>query len=66
MSSETTPSSADIIIVGGAVMGSSVAYHLAKDPAFKGRVIVIEKDSTYQFSASLCQRLLYASNFQVQ
>ena len=52
MSSEATPSSADIVIVGGAVMGSSVAYHIAKDPTFKGRVVVIEKDSTYQFSAS--------------
>jgi FAD-dependent oxidoreductase domain-containing protein 1 len=45
-------SSADVVIVGGAVMGSSAAYHLLADPAFKGRVIVVEKDSTYQLSAS--------------
>jgi len=43
---------ADIVIVGGAVMGSSTAYHLLSDPSFKGRVIVIEKDPTYQLSAS--------------
>jgi len=43
---------ADVVIVGGAVMGSSTAYHLLADPGFKGRVIVIEKDPTYQLSAS--------------
>lgn len=44
--------SADIVIAGGAAIGSSIAYHVANDPAFKGRVVVIEKDPTYQFSAS--------------
>ncbi len=43
---------ADVVIVGGAVMGSSTAYHLLSNPDFKGRVIVIEKDPTYQLSAS--------------
>lgn len=43
---------ADVVIVGGAAMGSSTAYHLLADPAFKGRVVVIEKDPTYQLSAS--------------
>ncbi|MBW8618465.1 MAG: FAD-binding oxidoreductase [Hyphomicrobiales bacterium] len=47
-----TPASADIVIVGGAVMGSSVAYHLASNPNFKGRVVVIEKDPTYTKCAS--------------
>jgi FAD-dependent oxidoreductase domain-containing protein 1 len=42
----------DVIIVGGAAIGSSVAYHLMADPAFKGRVLVIEKDPTYRLSAS--------------
>ncbi|WID95411.1 FAD-binding oxidoreductase [Bosea vestrisii] len=44
--------SADIVIVGGAAIGSSVAYHLASDPGFKGKVIVVEKDPTYRLSAS--------------
>ena len=44
--------SADVVIAGGAVMGSSTAYHLLADPGFKGRVVVIEKDPTYQLSAS--------------
>lgn len=52
MAQDQIPTSADIVIVGGAVIGSSTAYHLATNSAFKGRVIVIEKDPTYQFSAS--------------
>jgi FAD-dependent oxidoreductase domain-containing protein 1 len=43
---------ADVVIAGGAVVGSSVAYHLAADPAFAGRVVVVEKDPTYAFSSS--------------
>jgi glycine/D-amino acid oxidase-like deaminating enzyme len=42
----------DIVIAGGAAMGSSVAYHLLADPAFAGRVLVVEKDPTYRRSAS--------------
>ncbi len=42
----------DVIVVGGAVMGSAVAYFLAENADFKGRVIVLEKDRTYQDAAS--------------
>lgn len=42
----------DVVIAGGAAMGSSVAYHLMADPAFTGRVLVVEKDPTYGRSAS--------------
>lgn len=42
----------DVVIVGGAAIGSSVACHLALDPAFRGRILVIEKDPTYRLSAS--------------
>jgi glycine/D-amino acid oxidase-like deaminating enzyme len=42
----------DVVIAGGAVMGSSTAYHLLADPTFKGSVMVIEPDMTYQRAAS--------------
>ena len=42
----------DVVIVGGAVMGSSVACHLLQSPDFKGRVLVIDKDMTYAKAAS--------------
>ena len=38
---------ADVVIVGGAVMGSAIAYFLTADPDFDGRVVVIERDPGY-------------------
>ncbi|MDH6232221.1 glycine/D-amino acid oxidase-like deaminating enzyme [Mesorhizobium soli] len=37
----------DIVIIGGAVIGSAVAYFLAANPDFDGSVLVVEKDPTY-------------------
>ena len=36
---------ADVIIIGGGVVGSSIAYHLLTD-GFTGRVVVVERDPT--------------------
>jgi glycine/D-amino acid oxidase-like deaminating enzyme len=45
------PSSADIVIVGGGVVGSSVAYHL-REAGCRGRIVVIERDDTYSRASS--------------
>ena len=37
----------DVIIIGGAIYGSSVAWFLTQEPDFDGRILVIEKDPTY-------------------
>ena len=42
----------DIVIGGGAVMGSSIACHLAMQPGFAGRILVLERDMTYRNAAS--------------
>ncbi len=42
----------DVVIAGGAVMGSSIAYHLARDPGFSGKILVLERDRTYAQAAS--------------
>lgn len=42
----------DVAIVGGGVMGSAIACCLAADPAFDGRVIVIERDPGYRRASS--------------
>jgi FAD-dependent oxidoreductase domain-containing protein 1 len=44
--------SADVVIVGGAVIGSAAAYFLAAAPAFDGRVLVIERDPSYRHCAT--------------
>src|SRR6267154_1290627 len=41
-----------VAIIGGGVMGSSIAYHLKSDPAFTGSVAVIERDPTYARASS--------------
>lgn len=42
-----TRSSYDVIIVGGAIMGSSTAWFLSNNPDFNGSVLVVERDATY-------------------
>ncbi len=42
----------DILIAGGAVMGSALACFIAADPAFKGRIMVVERDPAYLTAAS--------------
>jgi FAD-dependent oxidoreductase domain-containing protein 1 len=42
----------DVVILGGAAMGSSLAYHLAADSGFSGKILVVERDLTYAGAAS--------------
>ncbi len=46
-----TNAPADIVIVGGAVVGSSIAWFLKRE-GFAGRVVVVEKDPSYQWCAT--------------
>src|SRR6266851_7709264 len=41
-----------VAIIGGGVMGSSIAYHLQSDPNFTGTVSVIERDPSYARASS--------------
>lgn len=42
----------DVVIVGGGVIGSAIAYFLKVSPAFSGTVTVIEKDPSYEFGST--------------
>ena len=42
----------DVVIIGGAMMGSSAAWWLTANPDFDGRVLVVERDPTYEFSST--------------
>ncbi len=52
----------EVVIAGGAVMGSSTAYHLAANPDFQGRVLVVERD----FSYARCATTLSAGSIRQQ
>ena len=45
-------SSYDVIIIGGAMYGSAVAWFLTNNPDFDGSVLVIERDPSYEFSST--------------
>ncbi len=42
----------DVLVIGGGVIGSAVAYFLTAEPAFDGRVTVVERDPTYATSST--------------
>jgi len=42
----------DVIIVGGAMYGSSVAWWLAQNPDFDGSILVVERDPTYEWTST--------------
>ena len=41
-----------VVILGGGVMGSSLAFWLTRDPGFKGEVVVVERDPGYSAASS--------------
>jgi FAD-dependent oxidoreductase domain-containing protein 1 len=43
---------ADVVIVGGAIIGSAVATFLAGRPDFDGRIVVVERDTTFRTSST--------------
>ncbi|UWR23354.1 FAD-binding oxidoreductase [Sulfitobacter sp. S190] len=64
-------SSYDVVIIGGAIMGSSVAWWLSREPTFDGRILVIERDPSYSFASTshtnscIRQQFSNASNIAV-
>ncbi len=42
----------DVVVVGGAMMGASVAWYLSQNPDFDGRILVVERDPTYQWAST--------------
>src|SRR5689334_17974876 len=41
-----------VVIVGGGAMGSAAATFLLADPAFGGRVTIVERDPTFRVASS--------------
>jgi glycine/D-amino acid oxidase-like deaminating enzyme len=60
----------DVVIVGGAMLGSSTAWFLTDNPDFNGKVLVVERDPTYEFSATAhtnsCIRQQFSAEINVR
>ena len=60
----------DVVIIGGAMMGSSTAWFLSQNPDFDGRILVIEKDPSYQFSSTThtnsCMRQQFSAPLNIK
>jgi FAD-dependent oxidoreductase domain-containing protein 1 len=48
----TNTDHADVVIVGGAIVGSAVATFLRRRPDWHGRVLVVERDQTFRTSST--------------
>ena len=60
----------DVIIIGGAIMGSSAAWFLSQNPDFNGSILVVEKDQKYEFCSTAhttsCMRQQFSTKLNVQ
>ncbi|MCC5976401.1 MAG: FAD-binding oxidoreductase [Rubellimicrobium sp.] len=42
----------DLVIIGGAMIGSAAAWWTARNPDFRGRILVVERDPGYQWAST--------------
>lgn len=60
----------DVVIVGGAMLGSSVAWFTASNPDFNGKILVVEKDPTYEFTSTVhtnsCMRQQFSNEVNIR
>lgn len=69
---DTTPTLAtyDVVIVGGAIMGSSTAWFLTDNPDFDGTVLVVERDPSYEWCSTAhtnsCMRQQFSTELNIR
>ncbi len=60
----------DVVIVGGAMIGASVAWHLSQRGDFSGRVLVVERDPGFEFASSShtnsCMRQQFSTEVNIR
>lgn len=70
LGTQVTRTSYDIVIVGGAASGASIAWHLLQNPDFNGSVLVVERDVSLKHSATMasnnCMRQQFATPLNIK
>jgi glycine/D-amino acid oxidase-like deaminating enzyme len=65
-----TRNSYDVVIVGGAIMGASTAWFLSDNADFNGRVLVVERDMTFETCSTAhttsCMRQQFSTELNVR
>ena len=60
----------DIILIGGAMYGSSIAWWLSRDPGFDGSILVVERDLSFEFTSTShtnsCIRQQFSNSTNIQ
>lgn len=60
----------DVVIVGGAMYGSSVAWFLSDNPDFNGSILVVERDPSYESASTShtnsCMRQQFSSETNIR
>ena len=60
----------DVVIMGGAIMGSSTAWFLTNNADFNGSILVVERDPSYEFCSTAhtnsCIRQQFSAPLNVQ
>lgn len=61
---------ADVVIIGGGIIGSAIAWFLTDNPDFDGRIVVVERDPSYRFASTShtnsCIRQQFTSRINIQ
>lgn len=70
MSGTPERASYDVVIIGGAIMGSSAAWFLSDSKDFDGSVLVVERDMNYEFCSTAhtnsCMRQQFSTELNVR
>ena len=59
-------SSYDVVIIGGAMIGSSVAWFTSNNPDFDGSILVVERDPSYEFASTTATNSCIRQQFSTE
>ena len=60
----------DVVIIGGAIMGSATAFFLSQNADFDGSILVVERDPSYELSSTAhtnsCMRQQFSTELNIR